>query len=247
MSLFNITFNFGLIICIVKGIGIDEIEDVRNRYISSIVVHRSRAFLALPRSVCTDDKEAPTLIETHWDAGHGELFSRFSQKLTRHKILSSQMWGDCYSIQDAVSLTIEPVKPKFWILDKGNELCSPKILSYNLVFNHVSDRTELVTIEGSNLNVMVLDYSTEEDGGIRAYIGHAEDNVILVFSLRNLVWWKIHMVGSSSSALPIRADYLAISKVTPELFVTAKDSLNLFSINLIQLRSLEEPHIIDSQ
>ncbi|XP_072395577.1 uncharacterized protein [Diabrotica undecimpunctata] len=247
MFLFNNIFNFALLICMVKGIGIDETEDIGSRYISSVVVHRSRAFLALPRSVCTDDKEVPTLIETHWDAGHADLFSRFSQKLTRHKILSSQMWGDCHSIQDAVSLSMEPTKPKFWILDKGNEFCSPKILSYNLVFNHVSDRTELVTIEGSNLNVMVIDYSIEEDGGFRAYIGHAEENVILVFSLKNLVWWKIHMLGSSSSDFPVRADYLAISKVSPELFITAKDSLNVFSINLIQLRNLEEPHIIDSQ
>ncbi|CAG9832577.1 unnamed protein product [Diabrotica balteata] len=244
---FNNIFNFALLICIVNGIGIDEIEDVGSRYISSVVVHRSRAFLALPRSVCTDDKEVPTLIETHWDAGHVDLFSRFSQKLTRHKILSSQMWGDCHSIQDAVSLSMEPTKPKFWILDKGNEFCSPKILSYNLVFNHVSDRTELVTIDGSNLNVMVIDYSREEDGGFRAYIGHAEENVILVFSLENLVWWKIHLLGSSSSAFPVRADYLAISKVTPELFITAKNSLNVFSINLIQLRNLKEPHIVDSQ
>lgn len=67
---------------------------------------------------------------------------------------------------------MEPIKPKLWILDKGNDKCLPKVLSYSLVFNNIAESTELSKIDGTNLNILVIDPFLEDELGHRAYIGN---------------------------------------------------------------------------
>lgn len=68
-----------------------------------------------------------------------------------------------------------------------------------------------------------------------------EEHVLLIFSLRKLIWWKIYLSEPSIFSIPIRTDFLAISKVSPELFITGKDQLDVFSLNLEPIRQMEEP------
>ncbi|XP_056634256.1 uncharacterized protein LOC130443549 isoform X1 [Diorhabda sublineata] len=234
--LFNIMINIFTkhVVCI----GLDEIDAEEFGYISSIAVHKSRAFLALPRSVCFNKISDPTLIETYWDEGYQYIFSRFLQKVTKPKIISSQTWGDCFSIQDAIYLSMEPLIPKLWILDRGNYDCSPKILSYHTIFNLISDKTELTTIRGRNLNSMVIDPIFEKNFGHRAYIGQTDENFLIVFCLKTLIWWKVHLTESSNPFMVVNTNFLEISKTSSNLFLTGNEREDIFSLNLEQLRHL---------
>ncbi|XP_018567486.1 uncharacterized protein LOC108908061 [Anoplophora glabripennis] len=217
--------------------GIDE-----NYYISSIAIYRARAFLALPRSCCHNNISNPTVVEVPWTGS----FRQPASSHFRFNILEYQKRKECDKIQDAISLDMEPRKPKLWILDKGNEFCNPKILSYNVIFNTISEISELQNVPRENLNVITIDPQQSEFGS-RIYIGNAGDSTLLVFSSNNLKWRKLTLRDMSNPAISINADYLAISKTDSFMYITGRKSLELFSINLHDVRSSEEPSSNESE
>ncbi|KAJ8923459.1 hypothetical protein NQ315_002018 [Exocentrus adspersus] len=218
-----------------------------NYYISDIAIYRSKAFLTLPRSVCHNHIINPTVIEVPWSGGFMQSAATIVN--TRTKILDHQKWENCNDIQDAISLVIEPTAtwPKLWILDKGNEVCTPKIWSYNIIYNSLSDFGELENIPGRDLNSIVID-PIQGEFGYRMYVGNAGENTLLIFTTKNLKWWKVTLQEPSNSVpFSINADFLTISKTDSALYITGKNNLDLFSINLDEIRNFEEPLPYEAQ
>lgn len=161
-----------------------------------------------------------------------------------------QKWGQCNNIQDAIALDVEPRKLMLWILDRGNSKCSPKIISYSLIYNDVLDMIDLENVPRKKLNTLEI-VQRSMDHETRAYIGNAGkhkvhfekgirykteffvlgDNIIIVVSLKNLRWWRLHLAEMNHFGL-IKADYLAVSKIEPLLFITGKNGTKLFSLDL---------------
>ncbi|KAG5883609.1 hypothetical protein JTB14_025183 [Gonioctena quinquepunctata] len=216
--------------------------DDNNYYVSSVAIYRSRAFLALPRSVCYNKISGPTLLETSWidELLHSPTI------LSGRKILEYQQWGECSYIQDAVSLDIEHRTHRLWILDKGNELCQPKVVSYSLFFNSISETSELTNIVGTYLNILTIDREVAVTGP-RAYVGNAGQNILLVFSLEKLIWWKVELLNMYNPLSTINVDYIATSKTGPELFITSEKELDLFALDLEIVRNAEEPSALDTE
>ncbi|KAJ8959609.1 hypothetical protein NQ318_021795 [Aromia moschata] len=222
-----------------SSFGINE-----NYYVSSIGIHRTRAFLTLPRSVCHNNVSNPTVVEVAWTINH--IYSSSNIPTKRQKILDYQQWGECKDLQDAISVDVEPKKPKIWILDKGNELCLPKIVSYNLFYNNIFESCTLTDIPRQNLNTLVIDRAYGKFGH-RAYIGNAGDDTILIFFLDELKYWKLKLLHMDYPFISVSADFLSISKIDPVLYITGRNSIELFSIDLENIRNLEEPLISEAQ
>ncbi|VEN55496.1 unnamed protein product, partial [Callosobruchus maculatus] len=151
-----------------EGLGFDD-----NYFVSSVAVHGTRAFLALPRSVCFNTKKSnPTLVEIS-KAGDRYFYTPGIFDNSRQKVLSHQQWGECDHLQDVISIDMQPqMMTKLWILDKGSKKCPPKVVSFTLIYNTFSESTELSGISGRSLNVIEIDHSEYKDGS-RAYIGYA--------------------------------------------------------------------------
>lgn len=66
-----------------------------------------------------------------------------------------------------------------WILDKGNDHCSPKIVSFNLIYNHITDIIEFDSISGKELNMLEI-VQKSSDHESRAYIGNAGKYEVLL-------------------------------------------------------------------
>lgn len=83
-----------------------------------------------------------------------------------------QTWGKCEHIQDAISIDLEPRRLTLWILDKGNDKCPPKMLSYSLLYNNIVDTVILKKVPRRNLNCLeVVQKSVDHES--KAYIGNA--------------------------------------------------------------------------
>ncbi|CAH1116316.1 unnamed protein product [Phaedon cochleariae] len=229
--------NWLILVQLVISWDLSSYDVEKNLYVSSIAVYRTRAFLALPRSVCHNNETGPTLVETLWT---GDIFHSSSNLLSgrRQKVQVHQNWNDCEHIQDAISLDIEIKRHRLWILDRGNTLCHPKIISFNLLYNIISDVSELANISGEHLNVITIDPEIGKHG-YRAYIARTGNNEILVLSLNKLIWWKLKLSEPSNPLKTIKADFLAISKTSPQLFLTSKDDDELFALDIKNIRNSE--------
>lgn len=110
-------------------------------------------------------------------------YINYEQSLPRHKQLlifvngrsqlsDLQQWDVCDNIQDAVSLDVESRKLKLWILDKGNEKCSPKLLSYSLLYNDILETIDFKDIVSKDWNCLEIEQRSK-DHDTKAYIGNA--------------------------------------------------------------------------
>lgn len=88
-----------------------------------------------------------------------------------------QEWGQCKNIQDAISLDMEPRRLTLWILDRGNAKCSPKILSYSLIYNDVLESIVLKNVPRRGLNTLEV-VQRSMDHETRAYIGNAGNHKV---------------------------------------------------------------------
>ncbi|XP_049826508.1 uncharacterized protein LOC109596953 isoform X2 [Aethina tumida] len=198
-----------------------------NYYTSSIAIYRNRAFLTLPRTICNLNRSLPTLVEVPWT--EDVITNLLSPFVLRKKLdIVGQNWGNCKQLQDAISLDVEPKKPNLWVLDKGNDMCPAKLVYYNLFLNSVQQTCVLTGVARNNLNTITIDPQTTE--GVKAYIGDAGNNILLVVSLQEF-----------------KCSFLAISKSSPVLFMTGWNSTEVFALDLDQLRKDEGPLIIESR
>lgn len=103
-----------------------------NYYVSSATVYRHRLFATLPRSYCPNNTTHPTILELPW---LGEYRSFVAFPKIRSLGTTSQVWGECGDLQDAIDLELEGQTGRLWILDMGNDFCDPKLVLYNLHTN----------------------------------------------------------------------------------------------------------------
>lgn len=149
---------------------------------------------------------------------------------------------------------------KLWILDKGNDQCGPKLVSFNLFYNDIADTVDLEDVPRNGLNCLEIDQKSI-DHGSRAFIGDAGknndiniqidiliyffifigDNCIIVISLKDLHWSKLKLTHMNNQLTSIRTDYLAISKKNSVLFITGKTDLKVYSLDLDHISDKSKP------
>lgn len=97
----------------------------------------------------------------------------------------------------------------------------------------------------NNLNTITIDPQTTE--GVKAYIGDAGNNILLVVSLQEFKWWRLNLLEKSEPYMLVSSSFLAISKSSPVLFISGWNSTEVFALDLNQLRKDEGPLIIESR
>ncbi|XP_048519723.1 uncharacterized protein LOC125503427 [Dendroctonus ponderosae] len=214
-----------------KSLGISE-----NVYISDIAVYFNKAFLAIPRTVCTSNVTQPTLLDVPWKEHLNVILkSRFN------KPMDGQVWANCRNLQNAISLAKEGAKSKLWILDKGNEFCPAKLRAYNM-FHGIflnEDTIELAQVSKSNLNTIVIE-DEPTLGNHRAFIANAGDNKVLVCYLSALACQHLSLLSGENSANPGIVDLLSISRVDSRMFMTSTRSRKVYSVDLDQITAQYE-------
>ncbi|XP_066258432.1 uncharacterized protein [Euwallacea similis] len=201
-----------------------------NFYVSDIVVHFSKVFLALPRTVCNNNITHPTLVEVPWRTEFNVILK------SRMKHIENQVWANCEHLQNAISLAKEGSKSKLWVLDQGNEFCTPKLMAYSLIHNSLLDNG---VIEIENVPQRVLSTVVVEDGNKlgehRAFVASAGDNSILVCYLSDLKCSQMGIFEESNILRPINANFLSISKSESIMYLTGSNSVEVFALDLDQI------------
>lgn len=182
--------------------------------------------MTLPRKVCFNNATTPTFLELPWS---GPIKSK-----TLINQAKKQTWGVCEDIQNAVDLEIDHKKARLWVLDRGNEACSSKLLIFNLNLNQLFGTYNLEEVSSGKLSSLVLDRQHEPV----AYIGGLE-NKLVVFSFGEKKSWALQLRAKHGSML-ISTGSLAISKADDELFITGTKSEDLFSVNVRHILEIEQ-------
>ncbi|KAF2894440.1 hypothetical protein ILUMI_11729 [Ignelater luminosus] len=202
--------------------------------ITTIVVFRNKAYLTLPRSSCYNNLTDPTLIEAYWN---GDKDSLVAGRKIAFPSENHQNWGKCDQLQDAVSVDVELKKGRLWVLDRGSKKCSPKIVIYNLYTNSEICKHELDKNLNENVSCLVVDSSEERN--INAYIGH-DENVLTIFSFKDANYWSLRTEYQNKSESFISTRHLALSKVSPVLYIGVDDSSELFYVNLTDIKKTKK-------
>ncbi|KAJ3646746.1 hypothetical protein Zmor_024320 [Zophobas morio] len=198
-----------------------------NYYVSSIAVYGNRAFLALPRSSCYNNNTNPTLVEASWYNEQPVFFGRTPF------FLDSQTWKNCEHLQDVISVDMEPMRPRLWVLDKGSIECPAKIVIYNL-FQRVNYSLDAPEDTGRKFSCIVVDNGPKLNGA-RGYISFDGLPDLLVFSINEFKWWRIRL-EPQDSILPVSTKFIAFSRKEDVLYVTGGEERGIFSLDLTLLR-----------
>lgn len=91
-----------------------------------VSVYYGRAFLCLKHSSKVD---LPTLIEASWP----ENIIGSKAKIFPSDSIYLRRLGKCKGIKQAVSTDID-ANGRLWMIDNGNEVCSAKIVVYDLLY-----------------------------------------------------------------------------------------------------------------
>ncbi|RZC38991.1 uncharacterized protein BDFB_004427, partial [Asbolus verrucosus] len=110
------------------------------------------------------------------------------------------------------------MRPRLWVLDKGNVNCPAKVAIYNLFqkINYTLEAPE--DIPKDRLNYLIVDGDVKTNGA-RAYVGLDGENYLLVFSLNEFKWWRVNL-HSANNNLAISTKFLAFSRKEAILYVT---------------------------
>ncbi|XP_030752207.1 uncharacterized protein LOC115879459 [Sitophilus oryzae] len=220
------------IICNIKNIVLFDLTKLENAglnsdvFISDIAVYFNRAFLTVPRSTCQNNITNPTLVEVPWKEFNTIL------KVKYNKPIEQQLWAKCDELQNSVSLAKESFKSKLWILDAGNEYCTPKIMVYNVFHNMFLDEViDLRNIPRKGLNTIIIENSTIP-GNHRAFISSPGFSAILVCDLEKLQCKKIKMVTASNHPKSLMIYSMAFSKTSSDFYFVDKYTTQVYSADL---------------
>lgn len=204
-------------------------------YTSSLAIYKGRTFLAIPRSSCYNKLKYPTLIELTWTGDNKYANSLYFSK--RRIYPKEQIWHACKYLQDVISVDVEINKGRLWILDKGNDLCQPKILIYNLYFNNLLTTHKLYDgIPRLDLNNIVLDVT--QQNVVAAYVGDAGDGNLIELTYKNNNQLKSRSIKLvSNNYAPVSTKFMTISKTESVLYTTSDQNKALFNVNLKDLRN----------
>ncbi|XP_066592041.1 uncharacterized protein [Prorops nasuta] len=198
----------------------------QNAVITRFAVWRNRAFLVIPRQKRRVKKA--TLFEGVWPETVNNNVKAFLG-------LEKSGLTKCSGLRTAVGLDIEPLG-RLWVLDVPEEsYCPAKIIVYDLRRNNEEVASnELSGVDKNKLGAIVID-SYIGLWGQRAYIADPGDETIIIYSLGQRKWWKVKLQHATNVQY-LRITDFAISRKNSVLYLTASSSLDLFSVNLQQLR-----------
>lgn len=153
-----------------------------------------------------------------------------------NKPIEDQVWANCDHLQNAVALAKESSKSKLWVLDKGNEFCSPKLIPYSLLHN--TFLTEDTIQLGDQVPQVGLNTFVIEDGiklgDHRGFAASVGDNKLLVCYLTNQTCDQVEISQRNNHLGVINVDFLSISKVSSKLYMTGSRNLGVFYLDLEQ-------------
>lgn len=151
-----------------------------------------------------------------------------------NKPIEDQLWANCDHLQNAVSLAKESAKSKLWVLDKGNEFCSPKLIPFSLLHN--TFLTEDTIQLGDQVPQLGLNTFVIEDGlkmgNHRGFAANIGDNKLLVCYLTNRTCSQVKISQRDNHLGVIKVDFLSISKVASKLYMTGSRNLGVFYLDL---------------
>ncbi|RYA67405.1 hypothetical protein DD592_27510, partial [Enterobacter cloacae complex sp. 2DZ2F20B] len=143
--------------------------------------------------------------------------------------LESQTWKNCEHLQDVISVDMEPMRPRLWVLDKGSIECPAKIVIYNL-FQRVNYSLDAPEETGRKFSCLVVDNSPKLNGA-RGYISFDGLSDLLVFSINEFKWWRIRL-EPQDSILSVSTKFIAFSRKEDVLYVTGGEERGIFSLDL---------------
>lgn len=94
--------------------------------VNHVSVYYSRAFLCLRHM---SNPELPTLVEASWP----ENIIGSKAKVFPSESIHLRRLGKCKGVKQAESTDID-ANGRLWMIDNGNELCSAKIIVYDLLY-----------------------------------------------------------------------------------------------------------------
>ncbi|XP_057331862.1 uncharacterized protein LOC130671801 [Microplitis mediator] len=202
-------------------------------------IWKNRVFLAVPRWGKSSNNSV-TLLEAPWI--EPEVFNLMnipSPPATAFLSTEIQSLGnDCKNLQSVTGLDIDN-HGRLWVLDSPQDIeCPAKIIIYDLHNNEEISRENLTGIPRKNLKCLVID-PVIGPWGHRGYVGDSGDESIIILNIGHTgqrKWWKLHLQHGPTVPRVYTND-LAISRKNKRLYITGTNSLDLFYIDLDNLRN----------
>ncbi|XP_075231035.1 uncharacterized protein LOC142329946 isoform X1 [Lycorma delicatula] len=205
--------------------------------IRHVTILKNKAYLSIPR---IKDDQKITFIEAPWP----ENSQNDINSPTAYRKEKLQIIGNCDNLQSVICSDTDTLG-RLYILDKGLDQCPPKIVVYDTSNRKKAIINELTDINGSNLQNIVVD--SLSIGGPRAYIGLADNEGIIIYSLRGHQWWFIKLSvpaefqDNHTDKWRVETQQLALSRTKPLLYITSNNTNFLFSVNAAVLRVIPVP------
>ncbi|XP_065204907.1 uncharacterized protein LOC135834859 [Planococcus citri] len=216
-----------------------------------VVVSTNRAIVAIPR---INQTQTVTLVEVPWPENSSKpLFSPRA-----YPNLPSQELGECSELQSAITMDTDGNKGHLYVLDQGwKDICPPKIIVYSLLTNKRLLQKELQNVPVDSLSSLTVD-ATPYKKGIKVILGDAGRTSLLVYNFEKHIWWRLvlnknfkmcdeFITSNDGDFIKIDEKWsfsmnqLALSRKSSVLYATSSESVELFTIDLKQLRRIEEP------
>ncbi|KAK2586168.1 hypothetical protein KPH14_001435 [Odynerus spinipes] len=142
----------------------------------------------------------------------------------------------CKELRSIHGLDVDS-RGRLWILDAPNN-GTAKIVVYDLRrYNRQVVSANLAGIPTKGLTTLVIDVINAQLGS-NAYIGDPGDESIVIFNLEQAKWWKVKMEHDFRIPTVYSTD-IAISQRNSMLYITGRDTLDLFAVNLDEIRKRE--------
>ncbi|XP_011881010.1 PREDICTED: uncharacterized protein LOC105569275 isoform X2 [Vollenhovia emeryi] len=198
-------------------------------------VWRNRAFLAIPRSENEKEKGwKPTVVQVPWPEINLSLNVANAAISPKPFPKEASSKRDYESLVSVTGLDVD-ARGRLWILDAPDQRDRwPRIVIYDLKRNdRLVSSAELAKVTWKQLSSLVID-PLEDQWGFRGYIADAGDETIVVYSCGLRKWWKLKMLHGPKVPRVQSVD-LAVSRRNSILYVTGRDTHDLFSIDLDQV------------
>lgn len=197
--------------------------------IRKFAIWRNRAFLAVPRE---------TLLEVPWPEFALNPLTNIFSPTTSYFCDRTLNLESCNDLRSIYGLEVDS-RGRLWILNVPDEVDdTAKIVVYDLKrYNRQVVSANLSGIPTEGLTTLVIDVMNAQLGS-NAYIGDPGDESIVIFNLERAKWWKVKM--QHDSRIPtVHSTDIAISQRTSVLYITGGHTLNLFAVNLDEIRIRE--------
>ncbi|CRL08204.1 CLUMA_CG020969, isoform A [Clunio marinus] len=203
-----------------------------NCSIINVSVYYGRAFLCLKHSV---DQTLPTLIEASWP----ENIIGVKTKIFPSDVVYLKRYGKCKGIKQAQSTDIDS-NGRLWMIDNGNEICSAKLIVYDLLyFNDEVHFQAFGGLKGKRFAKIIVDPIQSANGDVRVYLSTSEDDYLYVYSLNERKLGKIKFTNNYiQPSKSLSFSEMVLSHKLDMMYISDTTTGNLYSLNLTPLRFL---------